>query len=74
MYGCDIGSVMGWGPGMTQLIFIILVVSIAVVFISRMIPQKKNNMDYKDSISILKNRLATGEITIDEYEKLKKTI
>ena len=74
MYGCDIGSVMGWGNGMTHLIFIILIVSLAAVFISRIIPQKKNNMDSADSLSILKKRLASGEISLEEYEKLKNAI
>ncbi len=74
MYGCDIGSVMGWGNGMTHLIFMILIVSLAAVFISRIIPQQKNNMDSADSLSILKKRLASGEISLEEYEKLKNAI
>ena len=74
MYGCDIGSVMGWGSGMTHLIFMIVVVSMAAVFISRILPQQKNNMDSADSLSILKRRLASGEISLEEYEKLKKAI
>ena len=74
MYGCDIGSVMGWGSGMTHLVFMILVVSLAAVFISRMMPQQKKNMDSADSLSILKRRLASGEISLEEYEKLKKVI
>ena len=74
MYGCGIGSIMGWGSGMTQLIFMILVVSLAAVFISRMFPQQKKNMDSTDSLSILKRRLASGEISLEEYEKLKKSI
>ncbi|QCC86262.1 SHOCT domain-containing protein [Desulfovibrio desulfuricans] len=74
MYGCDIGSVMGWGNGMTHLMFMILIVSLAAVFISRIIPQKKNNMDSADSLSILKKRLASGEISLEEYEKLKNAI
>ena len=74
MYGCDIGSVMGWGNGMTSLILMILVVSLAVIFISRMLPQQKKNMDSADSLSILKRRLASGEISLEEYEKLKKAI
>ena len=65
---------MGWGNGMTHLIFMILVVSLAAVFISRIIPQQKKNMDSTDSLSILKSRLASGEITLEEYEKLKKSI
>ena len=74
MYGCGIENIMGWGNGMTHLIFMILVVSLAAVFISRMLPQQKRNMDSTDSLSILKRRLASGEISLEEYEKLKKSI
>ena len=65
---------MGWGNGMTHLIFMILVVSLAAIFISRMLPQQKRNMDSADSLSILKRRLASGEISLEEYEKLKNAI
>jgi len=65
---------MGWSNGMTHLMFMILIVSLAAVFISRIIPQQKKNMDSTDSLSILKRRLASGEITLEEYEILKKTI
>ena len=65
---------MGWSNGMTHLMFMILIVSLAAVFISRIIPQQKKNMDSTDSLSILKRRLASGEITLEEYETLKKTI
>ena len=64
---------MGWGRGMTHLMFMIVVVSLAAVFISRVIPQRKSNMDSTDSLSILKRRLASGEISLEEYEKLKKS-
>ena len=74
MYGCDIGSVMGWGNGMTHLIFMILIISLVVAFISKMFPLQRKNMDYTDSMAILKRRLASGEITLEEYEKLKKSI
>ena len=74
MYGCGIENIMGWGNGMTHLIFMILIVSLAAVFISRMLPLQKKNMDSTDSLSILKRRLASGEISLEEYEKLKKSI
>lgn len=74
MYGCDIGSVMGWGNGMTHLIFMILIISLAIACISRIFPLQRKNMDYTDSMAILKRRLAAGEITLEEYEKLKKSI
>ncbi|WP_291331295.1 SHOCT domain-containing protein [Desulfovibrio sp.] len=59
---------------MTHLIFMILIVSLAVVFISRIMSQQKKNMDSTDSLSILKRRLVSGEITLEEYEKLKNAI
>ena len=74
MYGCDLGSVMGWGSGMTNLIFMIIILCLAFAFIGKLLPQNKKNMDYTDSMSILKKRLASGEITLEEYEKLKNAI
>ena len=65
---------MGWGRGMTHLMFMIVVVSLAAIFISRVMPQRKNNMDSTDSLSILKRRLASGEISLEEYEKMIKSI
>ena len=59
---------------MTHLMFMILIVSLAAVFISRIIAHPKKNMDSTDSLSILKRRLASGEITLEEYETLKKAI
>lgn len=64
---------MGWGNGMTHLIIMILIISLAVAFISRMFPLQRKNMDYTDSMAILKRRLASGE-TVLKNTKTEKTI
>lgn len=48
---------MGWGNGMTHLIFMILIISLVVAFISKMFPLQRKNMDYTDSMAILKDGL-----------------
>ncbi len=50
----------------------------AVVFISYFIfqrfRQKGRNADKRDSLEILKKRLATGEITLDEFNTIKQVL
>ena len=65
---------MGWGGGITNIIFVVFFVIIAIIIINRLLPQHKKNSDATDSIEILKRRLASGEISLEEYEKLKKFI
>ena len=74
MYSCDIGGIMGWGGGITNIIFAVLFITLAIIIINRLLPQHKKNSDATDSIEILKRRLAAGEISLEEYEKLKKFI
>ncbi len=52
----------------------ITVFVLAVWFISRLMLRKRCNFDRRDSLNILKHRLASGEITQEEYEKLKNVI
>ncbi len=47
---------------------------LAVYFIFRLIGRKPCNFDRRDTLNILKRRLASGEITPEEYEKLKNVI
>lgn len=74
MYNCDIGGIMGWGGGLTNIIFAVLLITVAIIIINRLLPQHKKNADASDSMEILKRRLASGEISLEEYEKLKKFI
>lgn len=74
MYRCDFGGIMGWGGGITNIIVAVLFLIVAIIIINRLLPQHKKNADATDSIDILKRRLAAGEISLEDYEKLKKFI
>jgi len=67
---------MGWGFGWFGWIFMILwwaVVILAIVFLIRWIAKLGNKKEGK-ALEILKERLARGEISKQEYEELKKEI
>ncbi len=75
-------GMMGWGYGMGWLWFIVMVVFliavvVGIVFFIRWITLStgKGGMRPEDSaLDILKKRYARGEITKEEYEKMKKDI
>lgn len=77
MHGYGFGSSMFMGGGIFMFIFWIL---IAVVIISMFSSRYKGNgfksdADTKETpMDILKKRYATGEITEDEYEDMKKKL
>ncbi len=52
----------------------ITVLLLVAYLISRLLTKKRYNFDRRDSLNILKHRLASGEITQEEYEKLKNVI
>jgi putative membrane protein len=67
---------MGWSFGWFGWIFMILwwaVVILAIVFLIRWIAKLGNKKEGK-ALEILKERLARGEISKQEYEELKKEI
>jgi putative membrane protein len=73
------GGGMGGGFFGTGFLFIILTVAIVGVFIWMMrskTPKENNpmNKENRHSLSLLKDRLAKGEITEEEYERLKRKI
>jgi len=60
------------GGGYMFIGLLILVIVLAIVFIPGR--NKKNGDDDNEAFAILKNRLAKGEISIEEYEQLKDRI
>lgn len=52
----------------------VTVLVLAIYCIFRFIGRKPCNFDRRDTLNILKRRLASGEITPEEYEKLKNVI
>lgn len=53
---------------------LILVAALVVYVAIGLINRKKCNFDRRDSLEILKRRLASGEITLEEYEKIKSVL
>ena len=77
MRGCFYGNTFGYGWGGGWWIEVILTVLVIVgiaCLVFRIFSHQKNNFDRRDSLDILKRRLASGEISLDEFEKLKKVL
>ncbi|WP_406686283.1 SHOCT domain-containing protein [Rossellomorea vietnamensis] len=73
------GGGMGGGFFGTGFLFILLIIAILGVFVWMMRAKtpKENNQTpnaNRHSLSLLKGRLAKGEITEEEYERLKRKI
>lgn len=82
MWGCNFsGAGLGhWfsgggilGLGLTILI-VIIIASLALKIMKAPQDRKPENSDRLDSLMILKNRFAKGEITEQEYQKMRKIL
>ena len=83
MWGCSFApfssSGMGWGGGIGMLPGL-LVLALLVLLVWRAVRAfgAKNTeghaADRRDSLEILKSRLARGEITLAEFDTLKKVL
>lgn len=72
MMGWYGGMMNGWGLGwIIQLLIIVLFIYLIVMII-----KKSNSQSHHEdrSDAILKERFAKGEITEEEYKKMKKTL
>lgn len=74
MRGCYFGHAFGWGGWWMEIGLLILVAALVVYVAIGLINRKKCNFDRRDSLEILKRRLASGEITLEEYEKIKSVL
>jgi putative membrane protein len=65
----------GWMPALMILLLVIVGV-VAYIIYRSMIPYRRAaaSDDHSKALSIVKERLAKGEITLEEYEKIKKTL
>ncbi len=71
------GFGMMGGMGFFSIFFWILAIVgiiLLVVWLSRKIPERQNNMIEESAMNILKKRYALGEISKEEYEEMKKEI
>ena len=71
MFGCSFSVLLGW-PGWWGMFAAALVVAVAICLLMNHGKTKRRKADSDDSISILKRRLAAGEITADEFNMLKQ--
>lgn len=63
---------MGFGPfgGLFSLLIFILFIYLLFKIIRSFFPMANASTDKNDSLEILKNRLAKGEITQEEYRRM----
>lgn len=74
MRGCFLGHAFGWGGWQIELVCMVLVVGLVLYVAHRLMHRKKYDSDRRDSLEILKQRLASGEISLEEYEKIRKVL
>lgn len=74
MHGCGWGLGLGWGGiGGWVVVPLLLVAMLAVGWlIVKALAGHGGRRDSRDSLEILKRRLAAGEITVEEFEILKQ--
>ena len=74
MHGCWFGNVFGWGVGLAEMLLSLTIIVLIVSLVIGAFRHKPVNSDYRDSLAILKRRLASGEITLEEFEAVKKVL
>ncbi len=76
MYGCQFGAGSGFGMGgpWSAMLLPFVVAGLLVWLGIGLLHKKPGHADQRDSLRILKRRLASGEITLEEFEALKKVL
>lgn len=73
MHGCGWNYLSGGGMAGWPLFFLAVALTFfALVHFTRTRRRNTGGRDRRDSLEILKRRLASGEITIEEFETLKR--
>jgi len=76
--GWEYGNMMNYGfgfGGMFMWIIFLIILGVAVYFIVKALKAKDISAQGQDSpLNILKNRYAKGDITKEEFERIKKDI
>lgn len=67
---------MGFGPfgGLLGLVFFILIIYMIAKLVISLFSKPTANTDRQDSLTILKNRFAKGEITQEEYDRMREIL
>ena len=73
IFGMGGYSMMGFGMGF-GFIFMLLFWGLIIWFIVTLINTSQSNKNEPDSLTILKRRYASGEITKKQYEEMRKEL
>lgn len=73
MLNCGGDGLTHWGGWLSTLILLVIA-SLGLWMFSKARKIREAGRDKDDSLQILKNRLARGEITLEEYASLKKVL
>lgn len=74
MHTCNFLGYFGGGGGWIEILIAVTVLALVIYVACRLFNRKNCNFDRRDTLNILKQRLASGEITQEEYEKIKNVI
>jgi putative membrane protein len=77
MWGCGVNSFLPWGGFLSLLIWIVIILALVLVVVKifkSLNGDSVSRSDRNDSLDILKVRFAKGEITQEEYVKMKKIL
>ncbi len=72
IFGWHAGSFLHWCGGLPGLLLFLLVLGVAAYTAVRFFAPRVGIRDRRDSLDILKRRLASGEISVEDFEKLKR--
>ncbi len=72
-FGIGVYGMMGFGMGF-GFIFMLLFWGLIIWFIVTLINSSQSNKNEQDSLTILKKRYASGEITKKRYEEMRKEL
>ena len=76
MWGCGPKYVGSWS-GTTPVIATIVIVALALCLLRAFLPRGRSrgrHADREDSLRILKTRLARGEVSYEEYRRMKEVL
>jgi putative membrane protein len=67
---------MGFGPfgGLLSLVLFVFIIYVIAKLVMSLFSRPNANPDRQDSLTILKNRFAKGEITQEEYNRMREIL
>ena len=76
MWNCNFGSPFQYGMvGMlVNIVMLVTIIYIIVLIVRSLLAKAKPNKDTSDSIEIIKHKFARGEISEEEFQRMKEIL